>query len=1086
MVRSPVGSLMRHVQSLVSADAPDAELLRRFAADREQEAFAALVRRHGRLVWGVCRRTLPREHDAEDAFQAVFLVLAKKAASLRHGELVSGWLYGVAYRVAHKAKALAARRLERERRAAVPESLPERDLAWRELQAILDDELVRLPEKYRVPFVLCCLEGRSREEAEAELGWKRGTVSSRIAEARRLLEQRLARRGVSLAAALTAKALWERTGSAAVPALGDGASAAAVALANGFTASSSVRLLLGAFVAMAGVTAAVAFSGQPARPAAVGEAVAAPGGVDRHGDPLPPGAIARLGTVRFRHGDWVRSIGFTPDGQRVVSHGWGDGIRVWDAATGREVASLPMSGVAPAASALVKSGEALIVSEPDYGTSNTFVRVLTFPGLKLTREFTVTVHIHCISPDGKLVAGYGQNNGKGYIAEIWEVATGKRLHSWVTGQHEICCKTFTPDGKYFVTGGDKCVRFWDVKTAKLARDIADLPGLVQHFAISPDGAKVATLGMTRKKTGPLTATLFPDNFIRLWDVPSGKLTQTVKMDAGTHPTGEPIGFGKMAFAPDGRSLVSVGGDYMLRFWDVATGKEQRRVPLVRAGVGELVFSPDVKTLAVCSRSVRLIDVATGKDKLDLAGVATVNTADVSPDGRAVVTLGDGTVALWDAASGRERGRISPGKKGISAVRLLDDGRSLVGVGEDNQLRVWDAKTLTETLRIPVKVGPAYWPLFDLSPDRKSAVVQVEKGKTLALLDLTTGQERGRIVEAEEDVVGAAFTPDGRSLVYWGADHFAHVWDLKAGKKTLRFEFHKPSDKHPRRGWPYAARLSPDGRLIAYGAFHDKCLALHEVATGKVVRVIDNLPLGAETLAFTSDGRTLAWGSYRSIHITELASGQERHRLDGHRGRVYSLKFAADGSTLVSSSQDGTGLVWDVFGRSDTKSPLAPKELDACWADLAGDTARAFEAMRKMLRSPDETASYLAKRVRPVPEPDPKRIAGWVADLDSDRFERRKAATAELEKLCELASAECRRALTNRPSLEARKRLERLLAAVEADERAPSPERIRALRAVELLDRIGTPAARRSLAELATGAPGARLTREAKASRDRAR
>jgi WD40 repeat protein len=815
--------------------------------------------------------------------------------------------------------------------------------------------------------------------------------------------------------------------------------------------------------------------------------VVAPGGVDRHGDPLPPGAVARLGTARFRHGDDIREVAFTPDGKRVVSHAWGDGVRVWDAATGREVGSLPPAKMWPAAFALVKSGDAVVTSEPEDGTNNTSVRVFTFPGLKLTREFAVTsAQVQCISPDGKLVVGYGSNRGEGWIAEIWEVATGKRLHTWTTGQQEIRHQTFTPDGKHLVTGGDKSVRLWDVKTGKLAREIADHTKLVHHFAVSPDGATLATAWMTVKETSPTRTLYLTENVIRLWDLATGKQAHALKVDPGVGP---------MAFTPDGRSLVGVAGEGVVCFWDVASWKEQRRFS---AGAWSKVFafSPDGKTLAVCSGSVRLIDVATGKDKVDLAGVATVHAADVSPDGRAAVTLGDGVVALWDAATGRERGRVALGKDDISAVRFLGDGRSILGVGRDKNLRLWDAKALAETRRVPVKIGGAHWPLVALSPDRRSVATQGDKANTLILLDLPTGKERGRIVEADEAIAGAAFTPDGRSLVYWGEDHFAHVWDLKAGKKTLRFEFHEPPDKNPRpapaggkprrRGWPYGACLSPDGRLIAYGCGFDICLALHEVATGTVVRVIDNLPLAPEVFAFTPDGRALAWNGRKNIHLTELASGQERYKLDGHKGHINSLKFAADGSTLVSSSRDGTGLVWDVFGRSDARSPLAPKELDACWADLAGDAGRAFQAMRKMLRSPDEAVPYLAKRVRPVPKPDAKRIAGWVADLDSDNFARRKAATAELEKLCELASAECRRALANSDSLEARKRLERLLAAVDADERAPSPERIRALRAVELLDRFGTPAARRSLAELSDGAPGARLTREAKASCDRAR
>ncbi len=189
-------------------DQSDRQLLDRFVADKDPACFAALVERHGRLVFAVCRSVLRQEQDAEDAFQAVFLVLARMASSISKRDSLGSWLYGVALRTALKARqAMNTRRRKEQRAGARTPEQPVSEAALQELQSILHEEVGRLPAKYRAPFVLCCLEGKSRAETAHELGWKEGTVSSRIAQARKLLEAGLLRRGVALPAALTAAAL---------------------------------------------------------------------------------------------------------------------------------------------------------------------------------------------------------------------------------------------------------------------------------------------------------------------------------------------------------------------------------------------------------------------------------------------------------------------------------------------------------------------------------------------------------------------------------------------------------------------------------------------------------------------------------------------------------------------------------------------------------------------------------------------------------------------------------------------------------------------------------------------------------------
>jgi RNA polymerase sigma factor (sigma-70 family) len=217
-------TLLHHLRSLAARQAsgalPDRQLLQAFLTQRSEMAFAALVQRHGPMVLSVCRRLLHNHHDAEDAFQAVFLVFVRKAASIRKRESVSSFLYGVAYHVAAKLKRTATRRAARERTQVCPPFVdPCDDLTWRELRSVLDEELAKLPEQHRAPLVLCYLEGKTQDEAARLLGWSKSTFRRRLESGRDRLGRQLTRRGVTLSAALSAPLLTDAAMQAALPPL---------------------------------------------------------------------------------------------------------------------------------------------------------------------------------------------------------------------------------------------------------------------------------------------------------------------------------------------------------------------------------------------------------------------------------------------------------------------------------------------------------------------------------------------------------------------------------------------------------------------------------------------------------------------------------------------------------------------------------------------------------------------------------------------------------------------------------------------------------------------------------------------------
>jgi RNA polymerase sigma factor (sigma-70 family) len=238
MAHGPLRPLLRHVRRLIgtSADAPasDGQLLDRFVAEKDPDAFAALMARHGGMVLGVCRRVLGHEQEAEDAFQATFLVLARKSGSIRRHDSLAGWLCRVAYRVAVTARARATRRRDLERQATdMARSVSPCDTAGQELRLMLDEELNHLPRKYHAPLVLCYLEGKTHEEAAHLLRWPTGTVKGRLARAREMLRLRLVRRGLSLPSGMIGALLVEETAAAAVPAaLGEATLKAAAGLVS--------------------------------------------------------------------------------------------------------------------------------------------------------------------------------------------------------------------------------------------------------------------------------------------------------------------------------------------------------------------------------------------------------------------------------------------------------------------------------------------------------------------------------------------------------------------------------------------------------------------------------------------------------------------------------------------------------------------------------------------------------------------------------------------------------------------------------------------------------------------------------------
>jgi hypothetical protein len=327
----------------------------------------------------------------------------------------------------------------------------------------------------------------------------------------------------------------------------------------------------------------------------------------------------------------------------------------------------------------------------------------------------------------------------------------------------------------------------------------------------------------------------------------------------------------------------------------------------------------------------------------------------------------------------------------------------------------------------------------------------------------------------------AVASDGKLLATGGMDKVVRLWDI-AGSKELR-------QLVGQEGSVWGLAFAPDGREVAAVTatggfdFHangtDRVIRVWNVATGRPVRTLMGPAEGSRSVAWSADGRVLATGSEDGeVRLWELLTGQERARLSGHEGPVSALAFTADGARLVSGGSDTTALVWDLAALGRPDRPPTAEELPGLWADLSGeDAARAFRAAAGLAAVPGRAVPLLKEKVHPVAALEPGRLARLVADLDDPVFAVRERATRELKGLGEPAAPALKGALENNPSAELRRRAERLLDSLAE----PSPAEWPGLRAVEVLERAGTPEARQLLEALAGGAPEARLTQAAKES-----
>jgi WD40 repeat protein len=546
-------------------------------------------------------------------------------------------------------------------------------------------------------------------------------------------------------------------------------------------------------------------------------------------------------------------------------------------------------------------------------------------------------------------------------------------------------------------------------------------------------------------------------------------------------------------------------------WDVAAASKVR-ILVPGYGADRLVLSSAGDRLYfVGDTVVTAWDTATGQELRPNSGHdATVWALAFSPDGRQLLTSShDGTARLWVTKTQQHLrafvlpGRFNQGHFGAEPFAQIpfthagfsSDGKRIITVWPNWPVQVWDvatgnSQTLGQEPRqgsYAVACSPRDNVVATIAPDGRIQVWDVHGEQRLDFQWQPTKEGRS---QSDFDLAIAAFSPSGLTLAVAGVNapqNRLKLFETSTARERLDLDL---VGKHQRDlgevpALVLAQRLvlklaySGNGKVLALAGIHT--IHLHDAATGKERLVLSGPSTFGPSVSLSPDGGLAAAGTLDGcVRLWDVKTGQLVSEVKGHDYFVSATAFSPDGRQLASGSNDSTVLLWDVAQL--LKQPLqsrasAASTLDRLWADLASaDAAKAFTAMAELTEASAETPGFFKDRLKAVAIADPRRIDALMADLNSDQYAVRHKATVQLEKLADLAVPVLREQLAKKPSLEMCKRIELLLAKIHGP--MTEPDLVRTLRAVEILDAIGTAQARSVLEALAQGAPAHRVTQAA--------
>ena len=814
-------------------------------------------------------------------------------------------------------------------------------------------------------------------------------------------------------------------------------------------------------------------------------------------EPLPDGAMWRLGTTRMRHLGAVHEVAFTPNGH-VASVGDDGQFALWDLKTGMATRQLSLSKkpspgdldakqieimnlMARRGTSSVRYFDASAEVSGD-GKSLVWstlgkVRFLDIASGKEKAAFDFKdqkLGPATISHDGRLLARSVVGSERNAELSVFDVASGKEIHKLRCAQGElpdILC--FSHNAKYLAASANNQISLWDLATGKRIRRY-EMPQLVTALSFTPRDGKLASAS---------------GQGVAFWDLKSEEEIATLSLDE--------IPACAIAFSPDGLTLATSGGDNTILVWDVDKAVVKTKLSGMHAHVSALAFSSNGNRLAsgcangdICTwdltnqqqttpvlhrpKSVpiaftapREILVKSGAEEVlrkinaakgDLVVGLTLPPREnkgllaISASGRksAVGELEGGVIRLWDNEKNVKSHKLDGHTTNVILMNFSPDG-TLLATAEQTNLRVWNVQTGKQLHSLETSLGLAEQnqlmrlsryssarystPHIAIAQDNRLVVVLDLTG-SLSLIEMATGKERGRYRLGNAPISKLVLSRDGRLAATLSSDDVVRVWDTRNGKLVHGF-------------------VDADGDLTH--------------------------------LAFSSTSKLLAAGGTSGIvAVYDLAQDKLRRRFAGHRAPIHALLFAPDDSALLSSADDALMYFWDVNVPLAVAAPAEPTEnqLASLWEQLGhADPAKAYAAMDKLMAHPTKTVVFVRKNMKPVPAVDLARLQQLVGELNSANYTVRDKASRNLAQMDAQVIPTLEAALREAAAVEAKRRLTKIIEEVDAHKTAPAS--LRAVRAVEVLERIRNPEAIALLQSLSNGAAHSWLTKAAKDALSRA-